>query len=71
MAALMRTIQTPWIAFKVLGAGRMQPKDGFDLAFQNGADFINVGMYDFQVTENIELVRQVVQKHRQRDRKWA
>jgi len=71
VAALMRTIQTPWIAFKVLGAGRMQPKDGFDLAFQNGADFMNVGMYDFQVTENIELARQAVEKHRQRDRRWA
>jgi hypothetical protein len=71
VAALMKTIHKPWIAFKVLGAGRMQPKDGFDLAFRNGAEFINVGMYDFQVEQNVGLVREVVQQHEQRDRKWA
>ena len=70
VAALMKTIHKPWIAFKVLGAGRLQPKDGFDLAFKNGADFVNVGMYDFQVEENVALVRQVVQRHEQRDRQW-
>jgi len=62
IAALMKTIHKPWIAFKVLGAGRMQPKDGFALAFKNGADFINVGMYDFQVEQNVGLVREVVQQ---------
>jgi hypothetical protein len=71
IAALMKTIRKPWIAFKVLGAGRMQPKDGFELAFRNGADFINVGMYDFQVEQNVGLVREAVQQHAQRDRHWA
>ena len=71
VAALMKTIKKPWIAFKVLGAGRVLPKDGFDLAFQSGADFINVGMYDFQVESNISLVRDVVKRHEQRDRPWA
>jgi len=71
VAALMKTIHKPWIAFKVLGAGRMQPKDGFDLAFKNGADFINVGMYDFQVEQNVGLVCEVVRQHEQRDRKWT
>jgi uncharacterized protein (UPF0264 family) len=41
------------------------------LAFKNGADFINVGMYDFQVESNISLVREVVKRHEQRDRAWA
>ena len=71
VAALMKTIKKPWIAFKVLGAGRVLPKDGFDLAFQSGADFINVGMYDFQVESNISLVRDVVKRHEQRERPWA
>lgn len=71
VAALMKTIRKPWIAFKVLGAGRVRPEPGFDLAFMSGADFINVGMYDFQVESNISLVRDVVKRHEQRDRPWA
>ncbi|MGD0226589.1 MAG: hypothetical protein ABSF71_30040 [Terriglobia bacterium] len=71
VAALMKTIRKPWIAFKVLGAGRVLPKDGFDLAFKSGADFINVGMYDFQVESDVSLVRDVVKRHAQRDRPWA
>jgi len=71
VAALMKTIKKPWIAFKVLGAGRVLPKDGFDLAFRSGADFINVGMYDFQVQENVSLVGEVVKGHERRDRPWA
>ena len=71
VAALMKTIKKPWIAFKVLGAGRVLPKDGFDLAFRSGADFINVGMYDFQVESNISQVCEVVKRHERRDRPWA
>jgi len=71
VAALMKTIRKPWIAFKVLGAGRVLPNDGFDLAFKNGADFINVGMYDFQVASNVSLVCEIVKRHERRDRTWA
>ena len=71
VAALMKTIKKPWIAFKVLGAGRVLPKDGFDLAFKSGADFINVGMYDFQVEANISLVHEVLRRYAHRDRTWA
>jgi hypothetical protein len=71
VAALMKTIKKPWIAFKVLGAGRVLPQDGFELAFQSGADFINVGMYDFQVESNISLVSDVVKRHERRERAWA
>ncbi len=62
VAAFMKTTKKPWIAFKVLGAGRMKPRDGFELAFKSGADFINVGMYDFQVGEDVALAREVVAK---------
>jgi hypothetical protein len=71
IAAFMRAVPKPWIAFKVLGAGRVQPKEGFDLAFKNGADFINVGMYDFQVAEDATLVSGVVKRHEKRERAWA
>jgi len=55
--AFMRDIQIPWIAFKVLGAGAIHPREGFRYAFQNGADFICVGMFDFQVVEDVILAR--------------
>jgi hypothetical protein len=71
IAAFMKGIKKPWIAFKVLGAGRVQPKEGFDLAFKSGADFLNVGMYDFQVQQNIAMIPEIVKRHEQRDRTWA
>ncbi|NWG14465.1 MAG: hypothetical protein HXY20_13120 [Acidobacteria bacterium] len=70
IAAFMKTVQKPWIAFKVLGAGRMKPGEGLDLAFRTGADFVNVGMYDFQVGEDISLVREIVAAHARRERPW-
>jgi hypothetical protein len=45
--AFMKTVAKPWIAFKVLAAGAFVPSEGFNYAFQNGADFIAVGMFDF------------------------
>lgn len=71
IAAFMKAVKKPWIAFKVLGAGRMKPRDGFDLAFKMGADFVNVGMYDFQVREDVSLVTEIVARHAARDRTWS
>jgi uncharacterized membrane protein YphA (DoxX/SURF4 family) len=52
----MNTLEEPWIAFKVLAAGAIQPEDGFKYAFDNGADFICVGMYDFQVVDDTNIL---------------
>jgi hypothetical protein len=71
VASFMKTVTKPWIGFKVLGAGRVKPNEGFDMAFKLGADFINVGMYDFQIQEDVALVSEVVSQHSQRDRAWA
>ena len=43
----------PWIAFKVLAAGAIPPQDAFRHAFENGADFILAGMYDFEIAEDV------------------
>ena len=51
----MNSLEEPWIAFKILAAGAIQPKDGFKYAFNNGADFICVGMYDFQVVDDVNI----------------
>lgn len=50
--AYMGALKKPWIAFKVLAAGAIHPKFAFQWAFENGADFLCVGMFDFQVVEN-------------------
>jgi hypothetical protein len=59
-AAFMATVEKPWIAFKVLAAGAIHPRDGFRFAFEHGADFLNVGMFDFQVRENAVLAQRIV-----------
>lgn len=51
----MNSLEEPWIAFKVLAAGAIEPKDGFKYAFDNGADFICVGMYDFQIVDDTNI----------------
>jgi len=66
----MKTFQRPWIAFKVLAAGAVHPKDGFRYAFENGADFICVGMYDFQVVEDANIAYNVLHAALDRDRPW-
>ncbi|MBN1125789.1 MAG: hypothetical protein JXA82_12335 [Sedimentisphaerales bacterium] len=66
----MKEVKKPWIAYKVLAAGAIHPNDGFDFAFKNGADFACVGMFDWQVAEDVEVVAGVVNKHKRRDRAW-
>jgi hypothetical protein len=69
--AFMQDVKVPWIAFKILAAGAIPPKDGFAFAFENGADFVCVGMFDFQVDEDVELTRQCVAQAEQRRRPWV
>lgn len=56
----MATVRKPWIAFKILAAGAIPPRTAFPYAFNSGADFILVGMFDWQVAENARLARRVV-----------
>ena len=66
----MRKVNKPWVAFKVLGAGAIHPKEGFEYAFRNGADFICAGMFDFQVTEDVTIARQILSRKTDRERPW-
>ncbi len=67
----MAGLETPWIAFKVLAAGAIRPESGFQYAFANGADFICVGMFDFQVEANASLARKLIADNLNRDRAWC
>ncbi|NSW93786.1 MAG: hypothetical protein HPY62_03650 [Bacteroidales bacterium] len=66
----MKNVKKPWIAFKVLAAGAIEPKDGFSYAFENGADFICVGMFDFQVIEDVNTAFEVLSTLKPRERQW-
>ncbi len=69
----MRSVKKAWIAFKVLAAGAIHPREGFRFAFENGADFANVGMFDFQVREDAILARDIIAKIKRkgRTRPWV
>ena len=54
-AAWMRERPEPWIAFKVMAAGAIHPKDAFRYAWESGADFVCAGMYDFQMVEDVNI----------------
>lgn len=68
----MRKVKKAWIAFKVLAAGAIHPRDGFKFAFENGADFVNVGMFDFQIREDAIITRDIVDEitRKGRPRPW-
>ena len=68
----MQGIEKPWIAFKVLAAGAIRPESGFKFALENGADFLCVGMFDFQVEANAKLVNSLLASNeiQNRARAW-
>jgi hypothetical protein len=70
-AGFMQEVDQPWIAYKVLGAGAIHPSEGFRYAYQNGADFLCVGMFDFQVAEDAQIALNALDRAEQRDRPWC
>lgn len=67
---VFRNIKVPLFGFKVLAGGAIYPEDGFSYAFESGADFICVGMFDFQVVENVNLVNKILAGDLNRERPW-
>jgi hypothetical protein len=68
--ATMKGVKKPWVAFKILAAGAIRPEAGFRFALENGADFICVGMFDFQVAQNAKLACDLLPLYRERSRPW-
>ncbi|MDR2533161.1 MAG: DoxX family protein [Tannerellaceae bacterium] len=64
----------PVMGFKVLAAGAIHPSDGIYWAFEHGADFVCVGMFDFQIVEDVNLCIDILHKLENdgaRARAWA
>ncbi len=68
--AFMKTVPRAWVAFKVLAAGAIHPREGFQYAFENGADFVCVGMFDFQVREDAIITKKTLDELKTRERAW-
>lgn len=62
----IRRIQKPCIGYKVLGAGRVEPRTAFEFAFANikDSDVVNVGVYrgdnDNMVEDNVAMVEEIL-----------
>jgi uncharacterized membrane protein YphA (DoxX/SURF4 family) len=62
--------KVPVMGYKVLAAGAIEPKDGFRWAFENGADFICVGMFDFQIVDDVNTTLEILDNLPTRKREW-
>ena len=69
-AEFFAKLKKPFLGYKVLAAGAIAPSEGFQYAFENGCDFIVVGMYDFQINQNVNITKEVVAKTLNRKREW-
>jgi hypothetical protein len=66
----MQDVKVPWIAFKVLAAGAIPAEEGLKSAFAGGADFVCLGMFDFQVKQDVELALKTIAESKNRKRPW-
>jgi len=66
----MATLKEPWIGFKVLAAGAIAPEVGLKYAYENGCDFVCLGMYDFQIVEDVNIALETLGKAKERVRPW-
>jgi hypothetical protein len=56
----MKGVEKPWIAFKVMAAGAIPPEDAFSYAFENGADHVLAGMFDFEIAEDVRTAKTAI-----------
>lgn len=57
---VMNAVEKPWIAFKVMAAGAIPPADAFQYVFENGADHVLAGMFDFEIEADVNIAKDVL-----------
>jgi hypothetical protein len=67
---LMKTVEKPWFAFKVMAAGAIPPRDALRYAYTNGADHILCGMFDFEIAQDVEIAKKAIAAAANRARPW-
>ena len=70
---VMAQVEKPWIAFKIMAAGAIPPKNALDYVFSNGAEFVIFGMFDFEIDEDTRFLNEVLAQDnvKNRPRKWC
>ncbi len=66
----MKTVEKPWVAFKVMAAGAIPPEDAFRYAFTSGADFVLAGMFDFEIAPDVRIAAKTFAEAKDRPRPW-
>jgi hypothetical protein len=70
VARFMQTVKKPWIAFKTMAAGAIPPKQAFRYALRHGADFVLAGMFDFEIAEDVQILKSTLTDLSDRTRPW-
>jgi len=65
----MSHVTKPWIAFKIMAAGAIPPKDAMQYVFNHGADHTLLGMFDFEIAEDVRIASEVLPQVK-RTRAW-
>ena len=63
-------VKIPVMGYKVVAAGAIEPENGFKWAFENGADFICVGMFDFQIVNDVNVCLKILSNLGNRKREF-
>jgi len=69
LVEFMATVEKPWIAFKVMAAGAIEPASAFQYAFKNGADHVLAGMFDYEIAEDAKVACDIL-SNLERMRPW-